>query len=61
MHNGVFNTLEEVINFYNRRDLDGITAEVNQNINDAANIGELGLTDSEIQDLVAFLQTLSDR
>jgi len=60
MHNGVFNTLEEVIVFYNRRDLDGITAEVNQNVNDAANIGELGLTDAEIQDLIAFLQTLSD-
>lgn len=61
MHNGVFNTLEEVIDFYNRRDVDGITAEVDQNVNDAANIGELGLSDSEIQDLVAFLLTLSDQ
>ena len=61
MHNGVFNTLEEVINFYNRRDVDDVTAEVSDNVNDAANIGELGLTDSEVQDLISFLQTLSDR
>lgn len=61
MHNGVFDTLEEVIEFYNRRDIDGIEAEIPRNVNNAGNIGELGLTDDEIQDLIAFLMTLSDR
>ncbi len=60
MHNGVFDTLHEVINFYNRRDVDGVTPEVDQNINDVGNIGNLRLTANEIDDLVAFLQTLSD-
>ena len=60
MHNGVFNTLTEVVNFYNRRDVDGIVPEVNQNIDNGGNIGNLNLTPAEIQDLVAFMQTLSD-
>ncbi len=60
MHNGVFDSLEEVIDFYNRRDLDGIPAEVAQNVDNGGNIGNLGLSSSEVQDLVAFLQTLSD-
>lgn len=60
MHNGIFDTLEQVIQFYNRRDVDAVVPEVNQNIDDAGNIGELGLTNSEVQDLIAFLQTLSD-
>lgn len=60
MHNGVFNTLEEVINFYNRRDLDSIVPEVNLNVNNELEIGELGLTAGEIQDLIAFLNTFSD-
>ncbi|MFT5657443.1 MAG: cytochrome c peroxidase [Gammaproteobacteria bacterium] len=60
MHNGVFTTLTEVVNFYNRRDVDGIVPEVNQNIDNAGNIGNLNLTPGEVQDLVAFLQTLSD-
>jgi cytochrome c peroxidase len=60
MHNGVFNTLTEVVNFYNRRDVVGITPEVNQNVDNGGNIGNLNLTDDEVQDLVAFMQTLSD-
>ncbi len=60
MHNGVFNTLTEVVNFYNRRDIDGITPEVNQNVDNGGNIGSLNLTDGEVQDLVAFMQALSD-
>lgn len=60
MHNGVFNTLTEVVNFYNRRDVDGIVPEVNQNIDNGGNIGNLNLTPAEVQDLVAFMQTLSD-
>jgi len=61
MHNGVFDTLEEVMNFYNRRDLDGIVAEVGTNVDDRGNLGELGLTPTEIQQVIVFLQTLSDR
>lgn len=60
MHNGVFATLDDVINFYNRRDIDHIVPEVNQNVANGGNIGNLGLTDGEIQDLIAFLGTLTD-
>jgi cytochrome c peroxidase len=60
MHNGVFDTLQEVVEFYNRRDVDGVVAEVAQNVDNRGNIGSLNLSSSEVQDLVAFLQTLSD-
>ena len=60
MHNGVFDTLTEVIDFYNRRDIDGVIPEVNQNIDNGGNIGNLNLSPAEIADLIAFLQTLSD-
>ena len=60
MHNGVFATLEEVVEFYNRRDIDGVIAEVSANVDNGGNIGELNLSNSEVQDLVAFLQTLAD-
>ncbi len=62
MHNGVFNTLEEVIDFYNTRDSGFLMPpEVNDNIDQGGNIGELGLNQRDIEDLVAFLQTLSDQ
>jgi cytochrome c peroxidase len=62
MHNGVFNTLREVINFYNTRDTTfSEEAEVNQNVDQGGLIGELGLTDNEIDDLVVFLEALSDQ
>ncbi|MCP3689553.1 MAG: c-type cytochrome [Gammaproteobacteria bacterium] len=60
MHNGVFNTLTEVVEFYNRRDVDNIAPEVNENIDNTDNMGNLGLTNDEVADLVAFMQTLSD-
>ncbi|MDH5631685.1 MAG: c-type cytochrome [Gammaproteobacteria bacterium] len=60
MHNGVFDTLEQVIQFYNRRDVDGVVPEVADNIDNIDNIGELGLTDAEVQDLIAFLNTMTD-
>jgi len=62
MHNGVFSTLTEVVQFYNERDVDPATwgpAEVSANVNDAE-MGDLMLTDQEVQDLVAFLKTLTD-
>lgn len=60
MHNGVFNTLREVLDFYNTRDINPLqpAAEVSANKNNR--IGNLGLTDDEIEDLIAFLETLSD-
>ncbi|WP_144391549.1 cytochrome-c peroxidase [Pleionea sediminis] len=61
MHNGVFNTLEEVVDFYNTRDTDfGEPPEVNRNVDNGGNIGELELSDRDIADLIAFLNTLSD-
>jgi cytochrome c peroxidase len=60
MHNGVFNTLTEVVNFYNRREADNITPAVNQNVDNGGNIGNLNLSPGEVQNLVSFMQTLSD-
>jgi cytochrome c peroxidase len=60
MHNGVFNTLWEVVAFYNTRDVASWPApEVFQNLN-REELGDLGLTNSEMEDLVAFLGTLTD-
>ena len=60
MHNGVFKNLEDVVDFYNNRDVDGVVPEVAENVADFANIGELGLTDEESRNLVAFMRTLTD-
>ena len=57
MHNGVYDTLEQVVAHYNREDLD-LIAEVPDTI--SADVGFLGLTPSEEADLVAFLKTLTD-
>jgi cytochrome c peroxidase len=60
MHNGAFKSLEEVVHFYNARDLGGFApAEVPATVN-AELLGDLGLTDAEEGDLVAFLGALSD-
>ena len=61
MHNGVFNTLEDVVRFYNTRDIDSTwpTAEVAENVN-IDELGNLGLTADEEADIVAFLKTLTD-
>ncbi len=73
MHNGVFRTLKEVVHFYNTRDLLGNCAftqnpqvgvncwpapEIPVNVNQL--VGNLELTDGEENDIVAFLQTLTD-
>jgi cytochrome c peroxidase len=74
MHNGAFTTLEEVVHFYNTRDV--LTAcervahpeigvncwprpEVPENVN-TEELGNLGLTASEERALVAYLRALSD-
>lgn len=77
MHNGYFNTLRGVIDFYNTRDLKPSckskwvseeealrqgcwpVAEVTRNVNHDE-LGKLGLTDQDIDDLIAFLNTLTD-
>lgn len=69
MHNGVFKDLKTVIHFYNTRDVTGAInpetgevwekgeVEVNKNI---AELGNLGLSEEEENDLLAFLHTLTD-
>ena len=57
MHNGMFKTLEEVINYYN---------DPLKFVNDPVNIDDalkkpLGLTEREKKDLLAFLKTLTDK
>ncbi len=56
-HNGVFATLREMVAFHNYRDSFD-DPEVDENISDA--VGSLGLGDNAIDDIVAFLKTLTD-
>ena len=61
MHNGVFKSLKEVVHFYNTRDITKFNwprPEVPQNVNGV--VGNLGLTDKEENEIVAFMKTLSD-
>lgn len=76
MHNGYFRTLRGVVAFYNDRDTrpackgEATEAEalrrncwprpeVKRNVN-TDEMGRLGLTEQEVDDIVVFLQTLSD-
>ena len=60
MHNGVFKSLEEVVHFYNTRDVeDWPPPEVSENVN-TDELGDLGLTAEEEAAIVAFMKTLSD-
>ena len=73
MHNGYLKSLKEVVHFYNTRDTLGRckgpddagakvrcwpAPEVPQNLN--TTIGNLGLTDQEEDQIVAFMKTLTD-
>lgn len=73
-HNGVFKTLKQLVHFYNTRDVLGQVEsnlspgfgvqgwpepEISENVN-TEELGNLGLTDSEEEAVVAFLQTLTD-
>ena len=59
-HNGVINTLEEVIDFYNNRNTAKFgKPDVADNINNDE-LGNLNLTDTEQDAIVAFLKTLTD-
>ncbi len=58
-HNGFFKSLEDIVHFYNTRDvLSWPPPEVPDNVN--TRIGNLGLTPDEEAALLAFLRTLSD-
>ena len=61
MHSGIFNTLEEVMEFYNERDINPKFAhpEVASTVN-KSDLGNLKLSKQEINDIIAFLKTLTD-
>jgi cytochrome c peroxidase len=62
LHNGTFKSLKDVVRFYNRRDKTPEQfgpPEVVENVN-REELGHLGLTDADEDDVVAFLETLSD-
>ncbi|MDP4964095.1 MAG: cytochrome-c peroxidase [Salibacteraceae bacterium] len=57
LHNGAFNTLEEIMWFYNNGGGAGLGLDVpNQTLPDA----HLGLTQNEIKDVIAFMKSLND-
>ncbi|SDM70198.1 cytochrome-c peroxidase [Kriegella aquimaris] len=57
MHNGLFGTLEDVLEFYNLGGGAGMGLEVeNQTLSDSP----LDLSKQEIQDVIAFMETLTD-
>jgi cytochrome c peroxidase len=67
MHNGTFKTLEEVVSFYNTRDLPEMNwapPEVPQNVNrdifEGVPMGNFELDADDEAAIVAFLKTLSD-
>ena len=55
-HNGYFPTLMEMLQFINSRE--GFTPEVSDNL--SFDVGSLGLSDQELEDIQAFLLTLTD-
>ena len=60
-HNGYFKTLEEIVHFYNVRDVSDEfpPAEYPATVN-KEELGNLGLTQEEEADIVAFMKTLTD-
>jgi cytochrome c peroxidase len=59
-HNGVFNTLKEVVEFYNSRDSGKFgSPEISENLNNEE-LGKLNLSEYEVLAIVAFLNTLTD-
>ena len=60
LHNGIFKNLRQVVVFYNTRDVGPWPApEIGVNVN-RDELGDLGLTEQETDDIVTFLHTLMD-
>lgn len=61
-HNGYFKTLKDIVHFYNTRDVPGAGWELPEypNTVNVDELGNLGLTSAEEEDIVAFLLTLTD-
>jgi len=67
-HNGYFKSLNQIVHFYNTRDVpdagwNGVkwpAPEVSANMN-TIEMGNLGLSASDEEDIVAFLKTLTDK
>lgn len=57
MHNGSFETLEEVLTFYNEGGGAGLGIEIT---NQTLSSEKLNLTEKEMEDIITFLKTLSD-
>ena len=57
MHNGVYNTLDEVMDFYNNGGGIGHGLDIP---NQTLPFDSLNLNEDEIKDVIAFMQTLSD-
>ncbi|MEQ8358944.1 MAG: cytochrome c peroxidase [Cytophagales bacterium] len=57
MHNGVYNTLEEVMDFYNNGGGEGLGYEVP---NQTLPFDNLGLSEKEQTDIIAFMNSLTD-
>jgi cytochrome c peroxidase len=57
MHNGIYNSLKEVIDFYNDGGGSGLGIELE---NQTLPFDELKLSNEEKKDIIAFLKTLSD-
>lgn len=67
MHNGVFKSLEEVVHFYNTRDVPGmgwappeVPVNVNRELFEGEPLGDFKLDAEAEAAIVAFLKTLSD-
>jgi len=57
MHNGVFNTLQEVIAFYNRGGGKGLNLDLEFQTLPS---NKLNINQQEVSDLIAFMKTLTD-
>ena len=69
MHNGVFKDLKTVVHFYNTRDVDGAINPETGSVwqegefhsgRNTDELGDLGLSEQDEDDLVAFLKTFTD-
>ena len=61
-HNGYFATLKDIVSFHNSRDVEGAgwpLPEISDNLN-TTDVGDMGLTDAQVDDIVAFLGSLTD-